>query len=346
MLKKSTLIETHLLQEITAGSLKLGDRIHSRHHLARNFDCSRSTVEQAIRSLTEAGFVSSSRGSGTFVCANTAERRIERIFVVGGGMDAGRTLSELLFPKDELSLPLTGVDEKESAFQVDRLAAPGSAVIWLMPSEESLALMAHLERKKIPQLLVNRQYRKYDCVYTAPEPSIREGLSWLMIEAGRNLAFVSCEPSVDRPYLANRMLAFFRLALELGAHLKTESTFIHRFDDIPRDVSECTARLFADPGHPKGIFIMNEELALPFVSCAQSMGLRPVRDFFLLTFDLIPGLTGHPGIGMMRQQYRQLYLEVRRWLTGGFALGNVPFHVPVKTELICAQTEPSVLSGG
>jgi DNA-binding LacI/PurR family transcriptional regulator len=280
-----------------------------------------------------AGFVRGVRGSGTVVGEGNRDTVIKRVFVIGGGSSVG-TLSELLFPPDGVNLPLIGLGERESAMRIESMSAPGCAVIWLMPGEESLALMSHLERKGIPQLLVNRRFRNYDCVFTDPEPSIREGLSWLMIEGGRDLAFISREPGVDRPYQADRMLVFFRLALELGARLRPESVFIRRFDNPQRDAEEVAAGLFNSPNHPKAVFAMNEELAPPVMSGARKAGLRPGEDFFLLTFDFIPKLEGCPGVGMMRQRHGLFYSEARRWLTEGFAARGEPFRAPVKTELV------------
>nr|WP_281352408.1 GntR family transcriptional regulator [Phytoactinopolyspora alkaliphila] len=64
-----TRIAASLKSRILAGSLAPGQRLPGEEHLARTMGVSRSTVRQAIAVLRETGYVTSQRGSGTYVAA-------------------------------------------------------------------------------------------------------------------------------------------------------------------------------------------------------------------------------------------------------------------------------------
>lgn len=59
-----------LKARILAGTYQPGGRLPGEEELAARFGASRSTIRQAIAGLRDAGYVTSQRGSGTFVCAD------------------------------------------------------------------------------------------------------------------------------------------------------------------------------------------------------------------------------------------------------------------------------------
>jgi DNA-binding LacI/PurR family transcriptional regulator len=63
-----------LQSQITDGTLRAGDTLPPERALQDTLDISRSTVRQAIKGLTDAGFVKSVVGAGTFVLAPPVER--------------------------------------------------------------------------------------------------------------------------------------------------------------------------------------------------------------------------------------------------------------------------------
>ncbi len=67
---------------IARGVLKPGDRIPSENQLCRRFGVGRTSVREALRSLSVMGILQSHAGDGTFVSGNTA-RCLERAFQWG-----------------------------------------------------------------------------------------------------------------------------------------------------------------------------------------------------------------------------------------------------------------------
>lgn len=336
MLSKVEIIKNKLIADIRRGVFVPGASITSRNKLCHKYNYSRTTVDRAIRELTEAGYLGARQGSRTYVISAAPVDCPQRLFVISGfaGRNSGHAIKELFFPEVEFKIPLTGILEESVAENLNRLCQPGGAVIWLSPAMESIHLMDYLAKAGVPQLLVNRKYANYDYVATDAKSSIKEGLSWLMIEAGRDIAFISYKASTDKPYLHERIIAFYESCVELGAQLNPDSIFSRDFADIPSETAEIGRALFADGKPPKGIFVMHQNLTLPLVTVAQTYGFIPGRDYKLLTFDYIEGLDNYTGVAMLKQQMKQLYREAARWLLDNPARPHAPFRKEIKTELV------------
>lgn len=336
MLSKVEIIKNKLITDIKRGVFRVGEKITSRNKLCRKYNYSRTTIDRAIQELTFAGYLASRQGSSTYVISNKPITKPQHLFVISGfeGQTSEMAIRELFFPEINLDIPLSGMPKNEVASNLNRLCQPGSAIIWNSPSLESIHLMDYIDKAGIPQILVNRKYNTYDYVATDAKSSIKEGLSWLMIEAGRDIGFVSYKDTTAKPYLHERIIAFYESCVELGAHLKPDSIFSHDFTDVPSEIAEIGRSLFADKKPPKGIFVMHQDLIVPLVTVAQTYGLIPGRDYKLLAFDYVSGLENYTGIGMLKQQMGQLYHEAARWLLKNPTQLQQQFKKNIKTELI------------
>ena len=335
MLNKVEIVKNRLVEDIKRGVFRVGESITSRNKLCRKYDFSRTTIDRAIRELTTEGYLGARQGSRTYVLSDRPVDKTRELFVISGyGGKSTDAIRELFFPETDFNMPLSGLTEPDVVASINRLCRPGVAVIWLMPTLESIHLMDYLAKSGVPQILVNRKYNNYDYVATNAKSSIKEGLSWLMIEAGRDIAFVSYNAATDKPYLHERIIAFYESCVELGAHLSPDSIFSREFTDIPSEIAEIGRALFVGRKPPKGIFVMHQGLALPLVTVAQAYGFIPGRDYKLLTFDYVKELANYSGIGMLEQQWKQLYHEAARWLLQNPVNRHQPFRKDIKTELV------------
>jgi biotin operon repressor len=336
MLSKVEIIKSKLVADIKRGVFRIGESITSRNKLCRKYNFSRTTIDRAIKELTDAGYLTSHQGSRTYVISDKPIDKPQRLFVISGftGMSNGATIKDLFFPEIDFEIPFSGLPEQDVTNNLNLICQPGTAVIWISPSMESIHLMDYLAKTGIPQILVNRKYADYDYVATDAKSSIKEGLSWLMIEAGRDIAFVSYKASTEKPYLHERIIAFYESCVELGANLNPDSIFSRNFDDIPSEIAEVGRAIFADGKPPKGIFVMHQALTIPLVTVAQTYGFIPGRDYKLLAFDYTQGLENYTGIAMLKQQMKQLYLEAAGWLKSNPTCKHEPFKKEIKTELI------------
>jgi len=336
MLSKVEIIKNKLVTDIKRGVFRVGEKITSRNKLCRKYNYSRTTVDRAVRELTAAGYLASQQGSSTYVISDKPIDKPQHLFVISGFHDihTAHAVRELFFPEIDFNIPVSGLPEQEVATNLNRLCQPGSAVIWISPKLESIHLMDYLAKTGVPQILVNRKYNNYDYVATDAKSSIKEGLSWLMIEAGRDIAFISYKDTTAKPYLHERIISFYESCVELGAHLTPDSIFSREFVDVPSEIAEIGRSLFVNKKPPKGIFVMHQDLVLPLVTVAQTYGFIPGRDYKLLTFDYIKGLENYTGIGMLEQQIKQLYHEAAGWLQKKPTGQQQQFRKDIKTELI------------
>lgn len=105
-----TRIAASLKSRILAGSIAPGQRLPGEEHLARTMGVSRSTLRQAIGVLRDAGYVTSQRGSGTYVAV---EPPIEPLSPRSGPVYTGFL--------DDLDDEATQVDERRRT--QDRITA-------------------------------------------------------------------------------------------------------------------------------------------------------------------------------------------------------------------------------
>ena len=333
------MLEKVILTDLKERNAKKNDIIASRNQLVRKYKCSRTTVEKAIASLKKQGILSSTQGAPTRVLDLTgihSTKSVTDLWIIAPELEVytPARLREMFLPGLEEEITIHTVSDDALLKQLDLLTSPGAALVWLMPKVNSIAMMDFFSKKNIPQLLINRNYSDYASACTDPYESIREGLSWLMIESGRNIALVTKKPSLSQPYLSERLLSFYENALKLGAVLDPGSMHIRPFTDIPREMSEVGLQLFGANNCPGGIVVLDSTLTLPLVTCGLVYGKHPGKDYYLLTYDVVSELSGYAGIGMMRQQDEKLFLETKRWIIEKFASTGQKFISRIKTELI------------
>ncbi len=335
MAGKSDSLQRKLLEDIRNGVLKPGQAIPSRNQLCRKYQISRTTVDRAINRLLEAGYLSANQGSRTYVRQADPDSSLKQLYIVYQWPWTSPNLSgEHFFNPLSCPLPLTGIGGNDVGMNYAKLAAPGSAVIWDSPSMNALYFMESLANAGVPQIMINRDYTGFNYVATDPRASLREGLAWMLIEAGREITLLTRPNDHTRPYMAERTIAFYETAIELGAKLTGGSIFSRNVHNIPHEIAAIAHELFLGVKPARGIVILNQEFAIPLVSCGMALGKQPGRDYFLLMFDYYDELKNYHGIGMMRQQRELMRSETLRWLTGGYAERRDPFHHKIKTELL------------
>ena len=334
MLTKTLLVEQYLKNEISSGNISPDSKIPSRSQLCKRFNCSRTIVERAIAILTQEGYLSGKQGSGTYVINKIPELPEITNIKILCDFDVEQT-SPLVLPPlnfEDLNITVDFLSLNNIQLDFEKICTPGSAVVSLRPRVEHLPYLERLKKRNIPVLLLNRDYEGFDYILTDPRSSIREGISWLLIESGRDIGFVSRRPSLKRPYLAERILAFYESAVELGAHLNSDWCISKNFRNYTNDIAEVGQKLFGSQKHPCGLFVLDMDLVLPLIAYGQSYGLVPGKDYKLLTFDKIRELEKLKNIAMMKQPELLYEKEIRHWLNSLHK--NIPFKSALKTELL------------
>ncbi len=337
MLTKSSLIADFILGEILSGRFRPGDRLPSRNQLTRQFHCSRNSVERAMASLAASGNITSVQGGGTFVAAPAPEEGIRELRIISHWSPyLRREDAPMLIPSGEFAdLSVRWIRPNCAGENLEQLSCPGGAVIWVMPSLESIMMMRHLQARGIPQLLINREFEGFDCITTDPYASIREGLEWLTGSGAGPVAFIGTRPDEERPFQSGRIIAFFEAAVSLGAVLAPEGVHLLEPGRTSEELAAAAEALWGGrKTPPPGLFVLDQEIAAEVCRLAEGFGRRPGRDFPMLVFDAPEKLRQRPGIALMRQAYGLFGEEFARWLRRGGTVRGRPFRRKLKTDLL------------
>jgi hypothetical protein len=336
MLRKSACIEDYILKKLASGELGVGDRLPSQNMLAKHFACTRPTVVHALDRLRASGYVTGRRGSGMYVRSKTPGSAIHEILLVGenvSNLQNDEMFLGMLSSAGE-GVPMHCKSIQSVIEQAESVFHPGQAVIWVSPKPRVLLLMEHLARQGLPQLLINRDFGDFDYVLTSPEESIAEGVSWLLIEGGRDLAFVTKSPRISMPFIQERILAFYEVCFRLKANLLPDFIFKSDFDDFLADVETVGRTLFDRPKIPGSIFIMTHALTTPLLICANRYNKKLGRDFRMLVFDEVPELKGEKGIAFLSQPIHLFRHEIGNWIRHVASGQRTPFRKKLKCDLI------------
>ncbi|MFB5189306.1 FadR/GntR family transcriptional regulator [Alicyclobacillus fastidiosus] len=76
-IKAHIIIQNHILEQVRAGELAAGNQLPSERALAKQFQTSRTSVREALRTLEAIGIVETRLGSGTYVTDKASSTDIE-----------------------------------------------------------------------------------------------------------------------------------------------------------------------------------------------------------------------------------------------------------------------------
>lgn len=341
MYSKVEILKEKILSDIKSGKLMKDKPIPSRFQIMKRHSCSRGTVDKAISGLVGHGYLYCKKGAGTYVGETSDSVPLKQVFLAGdydirnyANAESANLASEL-----QKHLPCFLYNVNDIKVNLDKIARPGNAVIWIRPPYEQLMIMKYLLHAGVPQLLIGRNYASFDHIVTDAKEGIRQGLKWLTRNAGHEVIFITPENNPDTPYVAERQIAFYELAVEMGLKLDEKRIYIMKFKDLKRDLNFLTEELFSGKKRMKAVFSTHVNAALPLVSMAESRGWHTGKDFFFLTFDYASSLSGYKGIGMLKQLWDVMGEKSVEWLVRKRKSKNEEFKIRICPKLITWENE-------
>lgn len=339
MFSKVEAIKEKILNEIRIGRFKPGTLIPSRHQLMKKYSCARGSIDAAISDLTRSGILFSHQGKGTFVAAKDAADGLKQVFIVG---DYTQTIRDDAWRSTPLAadiqqhLPCMHVHRNDINTNLQKVASPGNAVIWIRPSYSELRVMDYLSAAGIPQLLIGRNFGDYDHVRTDAEAGISTGLEWLVRKAGKEIIYISEVNNPDKPFIAERHLAFYSKAIEMDIPLSQENIFIRDFvnSNMGQTIGQIAEDLLARPKFPKAIFISFIAAVTPFVTFMEARGKFTGKDYHLLFFDQDMWIAQHDGVAMIKQDWRKMDEVAGEWVELQIKGKKEKFQKKIKPEFI------------
>jgi DNA-binding GntR family transcriptional regulator len=121
-------VRESLLAELSSGKLPPGSKLPNETELAERFTVSRSTIREAVGSLTDAGYLSRRHGSGTFVTAlpRTLHPLETTVSYTGMIRASGHQPSETVVSKEvrdpsQTEREVLGLAADESVIEIERV---------------------------------------------------------------------------------------------------------------------------------------------------------------------------------------------------------------------------------
>ena len=337
MISKVDILKAKIIREISSGKIQPDDLLPSRHQYMRRYSCARGTIDSAIAGLSRDGFVYSRQGGGTYVAKKSPNNTIQQICIInaseiseiiGDGLQSGNLAGEC-----QATLPCSIYAENDVYVNLDKFARLGNGVVWVRPSYNLYMAMNYLANLGIPQLLIGRNFGDFDFVTTDAKSGIYEGLEY-MKEKSSEIAFVSDANNPDRPYIAERQIAFYQSCVELGIRMRGEWIFDFDTASFSSEISRIGKCLFLENDTPRAIFLSSFTTAMPLITFAEAHGKILGKDFDLLIFDKALTLMNHPGISMLEQKWEKMAATVIEWISVKKSDMKKEFKRKIKTELI------------
>ena len=335
MKTKTASIEQYIISRINSGEFPPDSRIPSQFKLMQQFNCSRIIVQRALKHLSDAGFLQSSRGSGTFVRRGPYGNTLKELVIVSEFAENSPvySFSGFLFNLNIPDIPIRWVNKQFLSRTSERFFVPGQAVIWVLPAESQIMLMDQLCQRGIPQLLINRDYGNFNSICTDHRASIAEGLPQLLRDGEKEVAVITPSPSTKIPYMADRLLAFYEECFRIGATIPPGWLIKQDSDDI-KELNSKVEKLFSSKHFPRKIFLPHERFLTGFILCATRLNLTLGKDYEVLVFAQKQLMPPDAGLFMLHQPMEEFRDGVEEFVKRTAAGSRGPFQLRLKAVLV------------
>lgn len=304
---KYNIVKDKIMEWITNGEVKPGEKISSESELVKMFGVSRHTIRQAIGDLVHEGWLYREQGAGTF-CSNKQEQDRSQTprLLTSGGKNIGvitTFISDYIFPsiirgiesyltESGYTLTLASTDndvEKERQCLQSMLDRNIDGLI-IEPTKSSsnnpnINYYLELEKNNIPYLMINQYYPQL----LPPHIIVNDKNGGYL--ATDHLIKLGHEKIVgifktDDLQGAYRMQGFIQAFRENNITLSPEMiiSFSTEFSDalLQENVRKI---LSSSQTMPTGIICYNDQVALSILNLLREMELRVPEDISIVGFD-------------------------------------------------------------
>lgn len=332
---KTASIEQYLLSKIHSGEFAPFSQIPSQFKLMQQFNCSRITVQRALKNLCSAGFLQASKGSGTFVRPGPYGPPLREVIIISeyAAKPNYYPFSGILCDLNISDIPVRWINQQFLSRNSERFFTQGQAVIWVLPAESQIMLMHQLRQRGIPQLLVNRSYGDFDCICTDYWTSIAEGLEALMQSGEKKVAVITPLPSETSPYLTDRLMAFYEGCFQHGITIPV-GWIVKHDDNGTKELDKQLEELYRISGFPRKIFLPHEKLLTGVILFASKHNLVLGKDYEILVFTQGNTMPPTTGLYMLHQPMELFRSGVEEFILRTAKGDKGPFQQKLKTQLL------------
>lgn len=286
-----------LNNEINAGRLKDGSKIPSENELADRFSLSRQTVRHAIAELSEAGILTSIRGSGTYVAGLSAEgsdkKRVGVILTYVDGYIFPKTIQgiEKGLSAHGYSIELSFTNntvEKERSILKDMLERSDVAGLIIEPTKSALPnpnidLYYELKKKGVQILFVNSTYPELDMPHVSldDKDGAYRAVKLLIDNGHKN---IGCILKLDDGQGHARYSGYVKALHEAGYLISEEH--VVWLDSIEyRDIDQARDKIYSRLSGCSAVFCYNDQVAVEVIRLLKEKGMELPKDMSIVSMD-------------------------------------------------------------
>jgi hypothetical protein len=184
-------VKASILADIRSGFYKTGERIPTREELIAKYSVTRTTVNQALKILVNAGVLSTSKRGGTVVTGQPMPLDVAFVSSLGG-VSPGDIVR---ISENENTVMFRPLLEVMSEFNVDFINIRNvsesdfdwtekyDCVVWVMPDDR---ILSKLPKYKDKMLVINRYHKDLNFIATNHRKAVCEMTKYNLERSGEN----------------------------------------------------------------------------------------------------------------------------------------------------------------
>lgn len=295
---------------IQNGMWRNGEVIPTEKALCAEFDVSRGTIRQALKSIESDGYLWRQQGRGTFVTlrqhddiSGRSTRQKQIAFVVPYVRDSSVSTIFMGFQQVAENAGFTtsfshvNNDVQQQARTISQLVEQGITGIALYPVDsEDLGPLPELVENGYPIVLLDRYLKNLttDFVMTDHFGGAIRGVRHLLDHGHRQIGFATwLSPSVS---MEHRHIGYQHALRERG--ITPDPASVCYVEGYPTIDLTPLKQFLLNPNRPTAVFAANDQIAIALYRAAASIGLSVPGDLSVVGFDnldvaeqLVPRLT-------------------------------------------------------
>ncbi len=350
------MLKEEIIEWITSGKVKPGDKIHSENELVKMFTVSRHTVRQAVGDLVHEGWLYREQGAGTF-CSNKLDHSQPTIQKSkGNGRNIGvitTYISDYIFPSIikgiesylttqgySLTFACTDNDiEKERQCLQTMLSRNIDGLI-VEPTRSSnynpnINYYLELEQNNIPYLMINQFYSQL-----MPSHIIMNDNHGGYI-ATKHLIELGHEKIIgvfktDDLQGVHRMQGFIRAFREHGITFFPEMVITFTTEDQDSTILTKLKSFLIGENKPTAIVCYNDQLAINVLNMFRELEISVPEDISIIGYDdSFLAEASEVKLTSVSHPKMEMGIEAAKWIVSAVeGNGNTPQSILYEPELI------------
>lgn len=306
-------IKIALTESIDSGEFAPGSKLPSRHQLMKRYRVARATIDKVLREMTEAGLVHSVQGGGTYV-SGIYEKRLRHIYMItpsdGWAASSHADAFKEILENMHHQCPATIVSFGDMERRFLRARSQDARLIWDCPGLHYYSLIDSYHMAKTHQIVINRPHPRYNYAATDTRRGIEKMLKAVGDrQAERRVGVLSIRPLPDRPFLTEREIYFYELAVEMGFHIERVVRSTH-FDSSSQ--ADAVYEYFSGPKPPPLLFVPEISFQPHLLMMARERKMELGKNLTLMFTDKADS---NPGVFSLQQNMKEMYREALQWAT-------------------------------